>query len=144
LAKRPKQAFLNHRTRIPRKLCFGVSVPKMLIHCDRRIPRQLCCEEPSINEERFSIRHLKGIKKCNLFQSQLMKTPNSFEVMRNLKEVIREYGLYDKKFSLYCDVGPENRGFTDVLIGNHKKIKKIVTSFAMGFITTILNHLTAS
>ncbi|HYG49422.1 MAG TPA: hypothetical protein VD905_00900, partial [Flavobacteriales bacterium] len=43
-----------------------------------------------------------------------METPNSYDVMINLKNVVHEYGLQDKKFSLYCDGGPENRGFMDV------------------------------
>ena len=61
-----------------------------------------------------------------------MLNPNSHEVALNLRSVIDEYGLHDKKILLYCDGGPENKKHVDDLLLNYPKIKKLVTSFSNG------------
>lgn len=61
-----------------------------------------------------------------------MLTPNSFEVMQNLKEVVDEYHLYDKPFSLYCDGGPENKGYVDAFLSCFPLVKKFVNSISNG------------
>lgn len=72
-----------------------------------------------------------------------MLTPNSFDVTQHLKEVIQKYSLHDKSFSLYCDGGPENKGFTDVFLGKHKNIRKFVTSFSNGIHNNMIESFNA-
>lgn len=83
------------------------------------------------NGERIYVHFIMDNFSRNILGAVPSYSSKSEIVADNLKRVLMKYRLYNQPFELYCDDGPENKGYVMELLKSDKriKIKKIVASY---------------
>lgn len=120
-----------------RKICvISALKPLTVLHVDSTIVRTNDGNKWYLNiiYDNYS-KAILGIK--------AMLNPNSFDVTQNLKDVINNYQLHDKRFLLYCDGGPENKGDIDEFLIAFPKIKKMTTCWENGIHNNMIESFNA-
>jgi putative transposase len=146
---------INHKWALARRQNFCVSLPTFYRYsrgfCGTPIPYKLEKREPvRIRAQKpFDILHMDStIITCknwervyvhfimdNYSRKILGAVPSfsskSEHVAFNLKKVLKKHRLYNQEFELYCDDGPENKGYIHELLKSDKRIKitKIVARY---------------
>ena len=65
----------------------------------------------------------------------------SMNVAENVIKSIKKYKLENRNIELYCDDGPENRGFVEKLLKQENiKIKKIIANYSTAISNNMIEH----
>jgi len=146
---------INHKWALARRRDFCVSLPTFYSYskdcCGNSIPYKLEKKQPiRIRAQRpFEILHMDStLVTCknweriyvhfimdNFSRKILGAVPSysskSENVAENLTQVLENHHLYNHEFELYCDDGPENKGYIHKLLESDKRIKitKIVARY---------------